>query len=57
MVSSRRKYEFHRPADQTLLARGETDWVLLDLATVQPKQIPQEIQDLYRDSPAPPSAP
>jgi len=48
-VSSRRKYEFHRPADGTLLARGETDWVYLDMATLQPVAIPQDIQDLYRD--------
>jgi acyl-CoA thioester hydrolase len=47
MVSSRRKYEFVRPADNTLLARGETDWVLLDAATFKPLAIPQDIQDLY----------
>ena len=61
MVSSRRKYEFIRATDSppTLLARGETDWVLLDLATLHPKAIPQEMQDLYnpprtrRDAAAP----
>jgi acyl-CoA thioester hydrolase len=47
MVSSRRKYEFIRPADQALLARGQTDWVLIDLATLRPLQIPIEIQNLY----------
>ena len=47
MVSSRRKYEFHRLADNTLLARGQTDWVLLDAATLKPLAIPQDIQDLY----------
>jgi len=49
LVSSRRKYEFHRPADTgpTLLAKGETDWVLIDATTHHPKPIPQDIQDLY----------
>jgi len=46
-VSSRRKYEFHRPADNTLLARGTTDWVLLDAKTFAPLPIPQDIQNLY----------
>lgn len=53
LVSSRRKYEFFRPADNMLLARGETDWVLLDAATFQPKPIPQNIQDLYNPAPPP----
>jgi acyl-CoA thioesterase FadM len=53
-VSSRRGYEFRRPADDTLLARGQTDWVLIDLATLHPLQIPEEIQHLY--NPPEPSA-
>jgi acyl-CoA thioester hydrolase len=52
-VSSRRKYEFYRVADNTLLARGQTDWVFLDEATFAPKPIPDEIRDLYQ----PPAAP
>jgi acyl-CoA thioester hydrolase len=53
-VSSRRGYEFHRPSDGVLLERGQTDWVLLDLATLHPLQIPDEIQHLYNppESPA-----
>lgn len=46
-VSSRRKYEFVRPVDGAVLARGQTDWVLLDAATFAPKAIPQDIQQLY----------
>ncbi len=58
LVSSRRTYEFHRvssasPLDsslkpaESLLAKGETDWVLIDAATFRPKAIPEEIQRLY----------
>jgi acyl-CoA thioester hydrolase len=49
LVSSRRKYEFHRTKDQTLLARGETDWVLIDATTHKPLPIPESIQKLYVD--------
>ncbi len=49
-VSSRRKYEFFRPIDNTLLARGMTDWVLLDAASFAPKSIPEDIQRLYLPS-------
>ncbi len=57
LVSSRRKYEFVRATDNTLLARGETDWVLIDSATYQPKAIPQDIQDLYNPPASPTEAP
>ena len=52
LVSSRRKYEFHRPKDNALLARGQTDWVLIDAKTHRPIAIPQSIQSLY----APPNS-
>ena len=48
LVSSRRKYEFKRMGDGVLLARGETDWVLLDGVTFRPKAIPESIQELYK---------
>jgi acyl-CoA thioester hydrolase len=44
-VSSRRKYEFVRA--EKVVARGETDWVLIDLATLSPKQIPGEMIVLW----------
>ena len=47
LVSSRRKYEFYRPKDNALLARGQTDWVLIDGKTHRPIAIPQSIQSLY----------
>lgn len=48
---SLRKYEFLRPADGILLARGETDWVFIDSTTGRPRSIPEEIQARFR-SPA-----
>jgi acyl-CoA thioester hydrolase len=48
---SLRKYEFVRPADGVVLARGETDWVFIDSTTGRPRSIPQEIQATFR-SPA-----
>jgi acyl-CoA thioester hydrolase len=47
LVSSRRNYEFHRTSDHALLAKGQTDWVLLDAATLTPTPIPAHIQHLY----------
>jgi acyl-CoA thioester hydrolase len=40
---SLRKYEFVRPADSAVLARGETDWVFIDSTTGRPRSIPTEI--------------
>jgi acyl-CoA thioester hydrolase len=51
-VSSRRKYEFVRLSDNKQLAHGETDWVLIDLATLAPMQIPTEMKVLYGGDPA-----
>ena len=34
---SLRKYRFERPADATVLAEGETEWVLVDTTTGRPK--------------------
>lgn len=44
---SLRKYEFVRPADGTLLARGETDWVYVELASGRPRTVPKEIMALF----------
>ena len=46
-VMSMRKYEFRRAADDAVLARGETDWVLIDARTHRPKTIPPEIAALF----------
>jgi acyl-CoA thioester hydrolase len=46
-VRSLRRYDFIRAADQKLLARGETDWVLVDAATGRPRGIPSEMAKLF----------
>ena len=55
-VSSRRQYEFFRPSDNVLLAKGMTDWVLLDAATFAPKPIPKEMQELFQPTTGAPAA-
>ena len=46
-VTSLRKYCFLRKSDNTILARGETDWVLIDRKSGRPKKIPPEMIELY----------
>lgn len=53
-VRSIRRYEFRR--GDILLARGETDWVFVDLTTGRPKSIPAGFTDLFRPG-GDPSAP
>ena len=45
-VRSLRKYKFLRAADQTLLARAETDWVLVNAKTGRPQSIPDDIKSM-----------
>jgi acyl-CoA thioester hydrolase len=45
-VISMRKYEFTR-ADGAVLARGQTEWVLVDVATGRPKSVPADIVALF----------
>lgn len=42
-VRSIRKYEFRRIQDDCLLARGETDWVFVDVDSGRPKSIPDYV--------------
>jgi acyl-CoA thioester hydrolase len=46
-VMSLRKYEFIRIGDDTVLARGQTEWVLVDVASGRPKSVPAEIVALF----------
>lgn len=46
-VRSRRRYRFLRTSDNTLLARGETDWVFVDVQTGRPKTIPDEVAQAF----------
>src|SRR6476646_6470477 len=39
-VFSTRKYKFVRPSDNTVLAKGATDWVFVDARTGRPKSVP-----------------
>ena len=43
-VSSRRVYEFYNKANQSLIARAHTDWVYIDMKTLQPTVIPDEMK-------------
>jgi acyl-CoA thioester hydrolase len=47
-VTSLRKYEFTRAADETLLVRGETDWVFVDATTGRPKSIPDAMRAMLQ---------
>jgi acyl-CoA thioester hydrolase len=44
---SLRKYEFVRPVDNVVLARGETDWVYVDAGTGRPRSIPDLIRAMF----------
>ena len=46
-VRSLRKYRFIRDADGALLARGETDWVFVDAMTGRPRNIPDEVAEVF----------
>ena len=48
---SMRKYEFARPADGALVAKGETDWVFVDVQTGRPRSIPEWIQAMFVAAP------
>jgi acyl-CoA thioester hydrolase len=43
-VQSLRKYRIIRPADNALLAEGETDWVFVDALKGTLRSIPQEVK-------------
>jgi acyl-CoA thioester hydrolase len=45
-VRSQREYEVRRPRDSTLVARGSTDWVYIDLARGAPAQPPEDMRRL-----------
>ena len=46
-VRLHRRYEFIRRSDGKVIARGETDWVHVDVNTGRPIAIPMEIQILF----------
>ena len=46
-VRSLRKYRFLRSADGTPLARGETDWVYVDVRSGRPRAVPGRVSGLF----------
>jgi acyl-CoA thioester hydrolase len=46
-VRSLRRYEFVRVTDGALLARGETEWVLVDAVSGRPCSIPEELRRVF----------
>ncbi len=46
-VRSRRRYEVRREGDAEVLARGVTDWVLLDRESLHPVSIPEEMKRAF----------
>ena len=45
-VRSLRRYRFLRQRDNVLLARGETDWIFVDVTSGRPRRIPDEVSGL-----------
>jgi acyl-CoA thioester hydrolase len=46
-VTSRRKYEIVRPADATVLARAETQWVFVNMQTQAPGRVPEILRAAF----------
>ena len=47
-ATSLRKYEFLRISDNSLLARGETDWVFVDAGSGRPRVIPNDVARAFQ---------
>ncbi|NDV62196.1 acyl-CoA thioesterase [Puniceicoccales bacterium CK1056] len=52
-VRSLRKYTFRRVGDKQIIARGETDWVFIDVQSGHPKPIPDSVPAILPISPDP----
>jgi acyl-CoA thioester hydrolase len=46
-VRSVRRYKFYRKSDNTLLAKGETEWVFVDGESGRPRMIPEALSKLF----------
>jgi acyl-CoA thioester hydrolase len=46
-VRAQRKYDFTRKSDGKVVAKGETNWIYVDLTTGRPIPIPDEIAVLF----------
>jgi len=49
-VRSLRRYEFVRKSDGKVLVIGETDWVFVDTKTGRPLAIPQEVENIFKQT-------
>jgi acyl-CoA thioester hydrolase len=56
-VRSKRMYEVRRQGEEEVLARGETDWVLLNRETLRPVSVPEEMQQAFFPEGLPEEAP
>jgi len=52
-VRLHRRYEFMRKSDGKVVAKGETDWVYVDVKTGRPMAIPANILELFPVLPDP----
>lgn len=48
---SMRRYRFLRAADGTVLSKGETDWVFVDIKTGRPRSVPDDIKSMFEVAP------
>jgi len=48
---SLRRYRFLKGTDETLLAKGETDWVFVDATAGRPRSVPEEIKRMFDVAP------
>ena len=48
---SLRRYQFLKAGSDTLLAKGETDWVYVDLTSGRPRSVPDEIKAMFDVAP------
>jgi acyl-CoA thioester hydrolase len=48
---SMRRYRFLRAADGTLLSKGETDWVFVDVKSGRPRSVPDDIKSMFDIAP------
>jgi acyl-CoA thioesterase FadM len=42
-----RKYKFIRDSDGAILAKGETDWVFVDVNNGKPHKIPADVMNTF----------
>ena len=48
---SMRRYRFVRAVDETVLTKGETEWVFIDVKTGRPRSVPDDIKAMFEVAP------